>query len=103
MLHRLIGEDIELITQLDGAVNKMMVDQGQLEQALVNMAGNARDAMPNGGQLRILTENFEIETQAAGKYQKAVLAGPYVHLTISDEGVCINSATRALAFESLFT
>jgi len=103
MLHRLIGEDIELITQLDGAVNKIMVDQGQLEQALVNMAVNARDAMPNGGQLRIQTENFEMDAQAAGKYQYPVLAGPYVRLTISDDGVGMNSETLARAFEPFFT
>jgi len=76
-----------------------MVDQGQLEQALVNMAVNARDAMPNGGQLRIQTENFEMDAQAAGKYQYPCLRGPYVRLTISDDGVGMNSETLARAFE----
>lgn len=103
MLHRLIGEDIELVTRLDSAVSKIKVDQGQLEQALVNMAVNARDAMPNGGQLRIETENFEMDELAAGKYQYPVLVGSYVRLTISDDGVGMNSETLARAFEPFFT
>src|SRR5258707_3363497 len=80
-----------------------MVGQGQIEQARVNMAVNARDAMPNGGQLRIQTENFEMDAQAASKYQYPVLAGPYVRLTISDDGVGMNSETLARAFEPFFT
>ena len=103
MLHRLIGEDIELITQLNGALSKIKVDQGQLEQALINMAVNARDAMPNGGQLRIQTENFEMDAQAADKYQYPVLVGSYVRLTISDDGVGMSSETLARAFEPFFT
>ena len=103
MLHRLIGEDIELVTQLGSALGKIKVDQGQLEQALVNMAVNARDAMPNGGQLRIETENFEMDDLAAGKYQYPVLVGSYVRLTISDDGVGMNSETLARAFEPFFT
>ena len=103
MLHRLIGEDIELVTQLDSELSKIKVDQGQLEQALINMAVNARDAMPNGGQLRIETDNFEMDELAAGKYQYPVLVGSYVRLTISDDGAGMNSETLARAFEPFFT
>jgi PAS domain S-box-containing protein len=103
MLHRLIGEDIELVTRLDNALSKIKVDQAQLEQALINMAVNARDAMPNGGQLRIETENFEMDELAARQYQYPVLVGSYVRLTISDHGVGMNSETLARAFEPFFT
>ena len=103
MLRRLIGEDIELITRLDHEVSKVRVDQGQLEQAIVNMAVNARDAMPNGGQLRIQTENFEMDDPAARKYQYPVLAGSYVRLSISDEGIGMSPETLARAFEPFFT
>lgn len=103
MLHRLIGEDIELITQLDGAVSKIKVDQGQLEQALINMAVNARDAMPNGGQLKIQTDNFYMDEQTTRKYHYPVLVGAYVRITISDDGAGMSSETLARAFEPFFT
>ncbi len=103
MLSRLIGEDIELITQLSDEIRKVRVDQGQLEQAIMNMAVNARDAMPNGGQLRIQTDNFEMDEQAALKYQYPVLVGSYVRLSISDDGVGMSPETLARAFEPFFT
>jgi two-component system, cell cycle sensor histidine kinase and response regulator CckA len=103
MLRRLIGEDIELVTQLDEAVNKVKVDQAQLQQAIVNMAVNARDAMPNGGQLRIITDNFEMDEQATRKYQYPVLVGSYVRIRISDDGTGMDSETLARAFEPFFT
>jgi len=103
MLRRLIGEDIELITQLDMNLGRVKVDQGQLEQAIINMAVNARDAMPNGGQLRIQTGNFEIDAAAARNYQYPVQVGSYVRLSISDTGVGMSKETLARAFEPFFT
>jgi PAS domain S-box-containing protein len=103
MLCRLIGEHIELVTQLDGAISKVKVDQAQLQQAIVNMVVNARDAMPNGGQLKIQTDNFEMDEQAIRKYQYPVLVGSYVRIRISDDGAGMNSETLARAFEPFFT
>ena len=103
MLRRLIGEDIELMTELGEETCKLRVDQGQLEQAIINMAVNARDAMPNGGQLRIQTDNFEMDEQAAHKYQYPVLVGSYVRLSISDDGAGMSPETLARAFEPFFT
>jgi two-component system, cell cycle sensor histidine kinase and response regulator CckA len=103
MLRRLIGEDIELVTELDGAASKVKVDQAQLQQAIINMAVNARDAMPNGGQLRIQTDNFEMDEKAIAKYQYPVLTGSYVRIRISDDGVGMNSETLARVFEPFFT
>jgi len=103
MLHRLIGEDIELITRLDPQIGKVKVDQGQLEQAIMNMAVNARDAMPNGGRLTIRTDNFQLDGIAAGNFQFVVNEGSYVRLTISDEGTGINSEALARVFEPFFT
>jgi two-component system cell cycle sensor histidine kinase/response regulator CckA len=103
MLRRLIGEDIELVTQLDGAASKVKVDQAQLQQAIINMAVNARDAMPNGGQLRIQTDNCEMDEEATRKHQYPVLLGSYVRIRISDDGVGMNAETLARAFEPFFT
>lgn len=103
MLRRLIGEDIELVTQLDGAVSKVKVDQAQLQQAIFNMAVNGRDAMPNGGQLRIQTDNFEMDEQAIRRYQYPVLVGSYVRIRISDDGLGMDSETLTRAFEPFFT
>jgi two-component system cell cycle sensor histidine kinase/response regulator CckA len=103
MLRRLIGEDIELVTQLDGAISKVKVDQAQLQQAIINMAVNARDAMPGGGQLRIQTDNFEMDEEAIRKYQYPVLVGSYVRIRISDNGAGMSSETLARAFEPFFT
>jgi two-component system, cell cycle sensor histidine kinase and response regulator CckA len=103
MLSRLIGEDIELVTRLKSGISKVKVDQGQLEQAIINMAVNARDAMPDGGQLKIETDNFEMDSEAASKYQYPVQVGSYVRLRISDDGAGMSPETLARAFEPFFT
>ncbi len=103
MLHRLIGEDIELVTKLDPKIGKIRVDQGQLEQAIINMAVNARDAMPNGGRLTIGTDNVQIDGVAAHDFQFTVLEGQYVRLTISDEGNGISADALPRVFEPFFT
>jgi PAS domain S-box-containing protein len=103
MLRRLIGEDIELTTKLDNKLGKVKVDQAQLEQALMNMAVNARDAMPNGGHLKIRTDNFQMDEKATRKYPYPVLLGSYVCLSVSDNGFGMTPETLARAFEPFFT
>ena len=95
MLHRLISEDIELVTEFNPEFGKIRVDQGQLEQAIINMAVNARDAMPNGGRLTIGTDNVQIDGVAAHDFEFTVLEGQYVRLTISDEGNGISADALA--------
>ena len=77
MLRRLIGEDIELLTSLDPALGKIRADQGQIEQVIMNLVVNARDAMPEGGRLVIETSNFEIDDKFARRYAYPVLPGSY--------------------------
>jgi CheY-like chemotaxis protein len=101
MLRRLIGEDIELVT-LTGDVPPVLIDPGQLEQVLVNMAINARDAMPDGGRLTITTCTVVIGVgEAAGDPE--TLPGPYVRLSIADTGTGMDGATAARAFDPFFT
>jgi PAS domain S-box-containing protein len=103
MLRRLIGEDIELLTSLDPALGKIRADQGQVEQVIMNLAVNARDAMPEGGRLVIETSNFEIDDKFARRYAYPVLPGSYVLLTVSDNGIGMDSTTQQRIFEPFFT
>ncbi len=68
MLHRVIGEDIELKTSLDAGLGRVKADPGQIEQAILNLVVNARDAMPSGGKLTIQTGNEEVDQEFAGNY-----------------------------------
>jgi signal transduction histidine kinase/ActR/RegA family two-component response regulator len=102
MLHRLLGEDIELVTHLDREVFNIKADSGQLDQVIMNLAVNARDAMPTGGQLTIETENVVLdESYATGHF--GVIPGRYVMLAISDNGAGMNQETQARMFEPFFT
>jgi two-component system, cell cycle sensor histidine kinase and response regulator CckA len=102
MLRRTIGEDIELITNFDPECGKLCVDLGQMEQVVLNLVVNARDAMPDGGQLTI--EAAEVTLDAAFAAEHAgVIAGPHVLLSVSDTGVGMNEATLAHMFEPFFT
>ena len=103
LLRRLIGEDIELVTTLAPDLGRIKADQGQLEQVVLNLAVNARDAMPKGGRLTISTENFVIDDAFIRRYAYPVQAGRYVCLTVTDTGVGMNAETRARAFEPFFT
>ncbi|MGA8870264.1 MAG: PAS domain S-box protein [Candidatus Acidiferrales bacterium] len=103
MLRRLIGEDIELLTSLDPALGKIRADQGQIEQVIMNLAVNARDAMPEGGRLVIETSNFEIDDKFTRRYAYPVLPGSYVLLTVSDNGIGMDTATQQRIFEPFFT
>ncbi len=102
MLQRLIGEDIQMETQLSQELWPVNADRGQLEQVLVNLAANARDAMPRGGKIRLLTENLTITSSSSAAHDEAP-AGQYVMLTFRDTGVGMDESVRQRAFEPYFT
>jgi len=102
MLHRVIGEDVELVTSLDPDVGAVKADVGQLEQVLMNLAVNARDAMPTGGKLTLETGNVEHDPDYA-REQQASPVRRFVMLAVSDTGVGMDEATRARIFEPFFT
>jgi two-component system cell cycle sensor histidine kinase/response regulator CckA len=103
MLKRLIGEDIRLKTELDSTLVHIKADQGQIEQVIMNLAVNARDAMLDGGELRLTTSNFHMDEDFVRRYPYPVLVGDYVLLTVSDNGVGMDATTRARVFEPFFT
>jgi CheY-like chemotaxis protein len=100
MLRRLIGEDIRLVTDLAAGLGPIKADRNQLEQVLVNLAVNARDAMPTGGRLTIETAN---EDQIVPEDGPEAVAGPRVVLTVRDTGHGMDEHTRAHLFEPFFT
>src|SRR5450759_1123604 len=101
LLQRTISEDIELVMAL-GVVNPIRVDASQLEQVLLNLALNARDAMPSGGKLRLVTETVTVDEAWALRYP-SMTSGRYVRLTVSDTGVGMPPETQAHIFEPFFT
>ena len=102
MLRRLIGEDITLVSDLAPDLAAVRADAGQIEQVLVNLAVNARDAMPDGGRLAIKTFNTEI-TVGHAPLPNPLPAGRYVVLELSDSGVGMSAETQARIFEPFFT
>jgi two-component system cell cycle sensor histidine kinase/response regulator CckA len=102
MLRRLIGEDIELTTVLDPALGRVKADQGQIEQVIMNLAANARDAMPEGGKLTIETGNVEVD-ESFVLHSPYVRPGPYVQLVVSDTGVGMDAEMQGHIFEPFFT
>jgi PAS domain S-box-containing protein len=101
MLQRLIGENIKFKTLLDPKLGSIKADPGQIQQIIMNLVVNARDAMPNGGNLLIRTANAEIEPGFKG--DPNLSPGPYVLLEITDNGVGMDPATQTHIFEPFFT
>jgi PAS domain S-box-containing protein len=102
MIERLIGENIELKTSLEKALGSVRVDPGQFEQVLVNLAVNARDAMPDGGRLTIETSNITFDEVYCAGHAGAV-PGDYVALVVTDTGCGISDDVREHIFEPFFT
>jgi len=102
MLRRLIGEDILLTAVLDLTISRVKVDPGQLAQMLMNMALNARDAMPKGGKLTIETANVELDESYRSTHPE-VLVGSYVMLAVSDNGQGMSPEVKIRVFEPFFT
>ncbi|HXG12094.1 MAG TPA: PAS domain S-box protein [Gemmataceae bacterium] len=102
MFHRLIGEDITLKTVLDPRLHLVKADPSQLEQVLMNLVVNARDAMPEGGTLTIETHNVEVDDRYA-RAGSEIKPGSYVMLAVTDTGCGIDEKTKARIFEPFFT
>ncbi|HET9599037.1 MAG TPA: ATP-binding protein [Anaeromyxobacteraceae bacterium] len=102
MLRRLIGEDVQLVTERPGFEVRVRVDPGQLEQVLVNLAVNARDAMPGGGTLRLRTSAVTLSEEEARRHPEGS-AGEWACVEVSDSGVGMDPGTLARVFEPFFT
>lgn len=102
LLHRLLGEDIEVVTDLADCLWPVRVDAGQMEQVVLNLAVNARDAMPRGGTLTIATANTALDYEYA-RLQVGVSAGDYVRISVTDTGTGIADEVRDTLFEPFVT
>jgi hypothetical protein len=102
MLRRLIGEDVDLQLVLRPDLGMVSADPGQIEQVLMNLAVNARDAMPKGGTLTIETGNVDLDETYHGRHL-AVKPGPYVQIAVSDNGGGMDEVTQSRLFEPFFT
>jgi signal transduction histidine kinase/CHASE3 domain sensor protein len=102
MLRRVIGEDVRVEERLDPALGLVRADRGQMEQVVMNLAVNARDAMPRGGRLVIETRNVQVTEAEAARHVK-LRPGPHVLLSVADEGSGMDAATLEHIFEPFFT
>ncbi|MFZ0959706.1 MAG: PAS domain S-box protein [Terriglobia bacterium] len=102
MLRRLIGEDVELVSTLQPDLGLVKVDPGQIEQVIMNLAVNARDAMPEGGKFLVETSNVEVDEEYARSHSN-LNPGKYVMVAVSDTGCGMDLETQAHVFEPFFT
>ena len=102
MLHHLIGEHIELVTILDREIGRVKADPGQIELVIVNLALNARDAMPKGGRIIIETRNTTL-SESITRREGDLPPGPYVKLVFRDNGIGMDEETKSHIFEPYFT
>lgn len=102
MIRRLLGADIELVTVLEPALKRVRVDVGQLEQVILNLAVNARDAMPNGGKIIIETRNVSFE-ESKNLKDPGIVAGEYVLLSMRDSGTGMSDEVKKHLFEPFYT
>jgi len=102
MLRRVIGEDVSLRTAGAAGLGSVRADRGQIEQVLMNLVVNARDALPRGGHITIETANAELDASYAATHAP-IPAGHYALLAVSDDGIGMDAATRARVFEPFFT
>jgi PAS domain S-box-containing protein len=102
MLGRIVGEDIEIVTNLDREAGYVMADPGHLHQILMNLVVNARDAMPSGGRLMLRTSRAQLDQIAAASFP-GTKPGPYVAMEVSDTGVGMSEEIQQKAFDPFFT
>ena len=102
MLQPLLGPTIRLTASLDPALNIVIADPSQMEQIIMNMAVNARDAMPNGGELTIATANIHIDEDMAWRHPEST-PGSYIRLMVSDTGTGMSDEVKAKLFDPFFT
>ncbi len=103
MLRRLLGEHIEFITRRDSQLHFVKADPGQLEQVLLNLVVNARDAMTSGGKLTISTTNVFLTADQIGEHEEDIVSGDYVMLSVTDTGHGMGEVTKSRVFEPFFT
>ncbi len=102
VLPRLLGEDITVVTTLEPMLHRMKVDRGQVEQVIMNLAVNSRDAMPKGGNFEIKTQNIELDAAYAAAHFP-MTPGSYIKLSIADAGTGMSAETKSRLFEPFFT
>ncbi|HJU43800.1 MAG TPA: PAS domain S-box protein [Vicinamibacterales bacterium] len=103
MARRLIGTEVQLKLELAKSVARVLADPAQVEQVLLNLIVNARDAMPGGGMITVKTANVQLPAGSPETTQAGIAPGPFVMLAVSDQGVGMDQATQARIFEPFFT
>jgi two-component system, cell cycle sensor histidine kinase and response regulator CckA len=103
MARRLIGTEVQLKLKLAKTLAQVLADPAQVEQVLLNLIVNARDAMPNGGMITVQTADVRLDAQAPEILQAGIAAGQFVLLAVSDSGIGMDQATQARIFEPFFT